>query len=85
MELLNLDPIKHLLPQVKGENRPLGLFISTFTWRDLTVRDHLSCQCPLGLVPHFYEDAIDELADTIEECQCPLGLIPHFYGTPSET
>ena len=58
MELLNLDPIKHLLPQVKGENRPLGLFISTFTWRDLTVRDHLSCQCPLGLVPHFYQPSI---------------------------
>ena len=36
------------------------------------------CQCPLGLIPHFYM-----LYNNIEcfrtMCQCPLGLIPHFY------
>ena len=39
----------------------------------------LLCQCPLGLIPHFYKiDVIDiDLANML--CQCPLGLIPHFY------
>ena len=37
------------------------------------------CQCPLGLIPHFY--AAEEYGDVINIplCQCPLGLIPHFY------
>ena len=50
-----------------------------------TKKQILLCQCPLGLIPHFYyagrygDDHIEKL------CQCPLGLIPHFYGTPSKT
>ena len=43
------------------------------------------CQCPLGLIPHFYEKAVDEILEAKPSCQCPLGLIPHFYGTPSKT
>ena len=36
------------------------------------------CQCPLGLIPHFYE--IDGVESWVKvSCQCPLGLIPHFY------
>ena len=37
------------------------------------------CQCPLGLIPHFYKAARNKLSVAIEMCQCPLGLIPHFY------
>ena len=44
------------------------------------------CQCPLGLIPHFYSVGWKGLlAEDYAVCQCPLGLIPHFYGTPSKT
>ena len=37
------------------------------------------CQCPLGLIPHFYgEKRVQHRVGTLL-CQCPLGLIPHFY------
>ena len=37
-----------------------------------------SCQCPLGLMPHFYWAG--KFFPTFEtRCQCPHGLIPHFY------
>ena len=39
------------------------------------------CQCPLGLVTHFYSDKIKDLRSKGYSCQCPLGLIPHFYIT----
>ena len=38
------------------------------------------CQCPLGLISHFYHEyVIDEKWEVVVQCQCPLGLIPHFY------
>ena len=37
------------------------------------------CQCPLGLIPHFYIIKKSFDAKGIKVCQCPLGLIPHFY------
>ena len=43
------------------------------------------CQCPLGLIPHFYYDPLPYIYYYESSCQCPLGLIPHFYGTPSKT
>ena len=39
----------------------------------------VGCQCPHGLVAHFY---LTDTAEPVSEnatCQCPLGLIPHFY------
>ena len=42
--------------------------------------DIMRCQCPLGLIPHFY--LYMEIVKTEvwpNRCQCPLGLIPHFY------
>ena len=36
------------------------------------------CQCPLGLVPHFYTHHSPYLGEETW-CQCPLGLVPHFY------
>ena len=67
MELLNLDPIKHLLPQVKDENRLLGLLgcvnalsgyylISTKKQQETRRMLTDTCQCPLGLLPHFYKE-----------------------------
>ena len=39
------------------------------------------CQCPLGLIPHFYDSPSRTSASVLKMCQCPLGLIPHFYRT----
>ena len=36
------------------------------------------CQCPLGLLPHFYKKLV-AMKGVFDECQCPLGLLPHFY------
>ena len=38
-----------------------------------------TCQCPLGLLPHFYGDVENVIAGVKALCQCPLGLLPHFY------
>ena len=38
------------------------------------------CQCPLGLIPHFYTFVELTIKSRLSSaCQCPLGLIPHFY------
>ena len=52
----------------------------------LTLLKHLlnalsMCQCPLGLIPHFYERTFMHWPKS-QLCQCPLGLIPHFYQDP---
>ena len=38
------------------------------------------CQCPLGLIPHFYPGVTNIESPLALMCQCPLGLIPHFYS-----
>ena len=38
------------------------------------------CQCPLGLLPHFYPILRLKEFKTRSVCQCPLGLLPHFYS-----
>ena len=43
------------------------------------VDEYLQCQCPLGLIPHFYHDIAMSEGYAAYKCQCPLGLIPHFY------
>ena len=43
------------------------------------------CQCPLGLIPHFYEPEADGSFTVTASCQCPLGLIPHFYSWQSRS
>ena len=43
----------------------------------------LLCQCPLGLIPHFYRLGEGENTGSTLPCQCPLGLIPHFYHSGS--
>ena len=39
------------------------------------------CQCPLGLIPHFYRWKGGKGTCKQFVCQCPLGLIPHFYNS----
>ena len=41
------------------------------------------CQCPLGLLPHFYGKLTGQIWWNDYPCQCPLGLLPHFYGLKS--
>ena len=38
------------------------------------------CQCPLGLLPHFYAGTHLGEWTGVAQCQCPLGLLPHFYA-----
>ena len=57
-----------------------GLYlISTFLVSYALEETRLSCQYPLGLIPHFYAVIIAIAAGIALLCQCPLGLIPHFY------
>ena len=71
MELLNSGPRKRPHP-------PYTSFL-------LTVRQVMwalrmkPCQCPLGLIPHFYAIIANTVNPMTAVCQCPLGLIPHFY------
>ena len=60
--------------------------ISTVNKSELIGILYWLCQCPLGLLPHFYF-AVYFLHLQLPEkkCQCPLGLLPHFYSTPSKT
>ena len=45
----------------------------------LTLLIHNLCQCPHGLVPHFYKArSLRDKGYTLL-CQCPHGLVPHFY------
>ena len=80
----------HRIKMPKGRkdlcvNALSGLYlISTFT-RILLDLESSGCQCPLGLIPHFYGLCLLDRVYDHETCQCPLGLIPHFYGTPSKT
>ena len=46
---------------------------------------NMVCQCPLGLILHFYCLRILNAWEQGTVCQCPLGLILHFYCTPSKT
>ena len=41
---------------------------------------YFMCQCPLGLLPHFYMVTTIRRCQWIWWCQCPLGLLPHFYS-----
>ena len=43
------------------------------------------CQCPHGLVPHFYDKVVSIAYMYKVMRQCPHGLVPHFYSTPSKT
>ena len=47
---------------------------------------YIRCQCPHGLLPHFYYNMGRNLIARLgEECQCPHGLLPHFYKVSRRT
>ena len=39
------------------------------------------CQCPLGLIPHFYRDPNNGEVYSDLLCQCPLGLLLRLFCT----
>ena len=43
------------------------------------------CQCPPGLIPHFYITNAGKTEKGFKKCQCPPGLIPHFYYDCTES
>ena len=57
-----------------------GLYLISTAEPSVAMVQGEMCQCPLGLIPHFY-GAAEAAAEVgrVETCQCPLGLIPHFY------
>ena len=58
-----------------------GLYlISTVSMSNSECAEMFWCQCPLGLIPHFYQQLSCFRTGASAACQCPLGLIPHFYG-----
>ena len=62
-----------------------GLYIIS-TWNNIVALITLNeCQCPLGLIPHFYVLFVHKRIEIVWiVCQCPLGLIPHFYQVDSD-
>ena len=69
----------------RSVNALSGLYPISTSYYPLFLQSMCSCQCPLGLIPHFYYDPLPYIYYYESSCQCPLGLIPHFYGTPSKT
>ena len=53
---------------------------SFLPWLQTKLRQHGDemCQCPLGLMTHFYANILVN-SPSIVMCQCPLGLMTHFY------
>ena len=45
----------------------------------LQERTYYVCQCPLGLMTHFYGTSEQPTVPEDHVCQCPLGLMTHFY------
>ena len=52
--------------------------ISTVNKSELIGILYWLCQCPLGLLPHFY-DMMTLCYENFGRYQCPHGLMPHFY------
>ena len=72
-----------VLEQVqKSVNALSGLYlISTMEHPSTQLSSSMMCQCPLGLIPHFYAIKYSgTVYIKVAGCQCPLGLIPHFYN-----
>ena len=48
--------------------------------RQLKVKFHDVCQCPLSGFLHFYLAKAGKYLDILVKCQCPLSGFLHFYG-----
>ena len=74
---INFYPVFH--GKVSMPSRAVTSFLPQI-WQKKLVMLKTSCQCPLGLLPHFYlVSAADTQRPVCQKCQCPLGLLPHFY------
>ena len=49
------------------------------TMRSMADIIRVQCQCPHGLLPHFYREGVIMIEEERNPCQCPHGLLPHFY------
>ena len=58
----------------------MGLYLISTLVMSVAAATKELCQCPLGLIPHFYRQYLSLFKQNKNTCQCPLGLIPHFYG-----
>ena len=67
-------------PDKVGVNALSGCYlISTHLYALINLARKEVCQCPLGLLPHFYTGCSNWYPYSKLVCQCPLGLLPHFY------
>ena len=60
-------------------NALTGLYLISTMVRSLYKYSTSKCQCPHGLIPHFYGVRSGASTTPRSVCQCPHGLIPHFY------
>ena len=65
--------IAHLMPSRANDS-----FLPARGVLNLIHRFVVKCQCPLGLMTHFYDYEV-RYKEGREVCQCPLGLMTHFY------
>ena len=65
------------IPQVSMPSLAVTSFLRWLA--DLVCWKDKRCQCPLGLLPHFYWIQSNPMMLRFYWCQCPLGLLPHFY------
>ena len=74
------DDRKAILSYWDRVNALSGCYLIS-TAQQIMLSEELSgvCQCPLGLLPHFYPGKEKIMKKFICMCQCPLGLLPHFY------
>ena len=67
--------IAHLMPSRANDS-----FLPARGVLNLIHRFVVKCQCPLGLMTHFYDEVYSLICFFEDnECQCPLGLMTHFY------
>ena len=79
---INFYPVFH--GKVSMPSRAVTSFLPQI-WQKKLVMLKTSCQCPLGLLPHFYKSADSFYQPSSIVCQCPLGLLPHFYISQIES
>ena len=79
------NTLRYLQQIMFGVNALSGLYLISTDKISGVKKMYIGCQCPLGLIPHFYSSTAFSFQKWCFRCQCPLGLIPHFYGTPSKT
>ena len=75
-----LRSINTVIPTgIAGVNALSGCYLISTIDQHCNTYGYSRCQCPLGLLPHFYKGEGVIMRKIDNRCQCPLGLLPHFY------